>query len=770
MKKIRAKVIIKGIVQGVGFRPYIHREVEEAGHFGWVRNTSDGAEMEAEGEESGVLRLIDHIQNDPPELAYIESVHYELFDELCGYQGFTIEKSRTLSRRNTLISPDVCICEDCLSELFDPKDRRFRYPFINCTNCGPRFTIIKDVPYDREKTTMAAFPMCPECAAEYGDITSRRYHAQPDCCEACGPGLSFTEAGDTSYTDCIDKAIRALESGKIVAVKGIGGFHLACKTEESVVRLLRERKQRDGRPFALMCRDIEAAGKLAYISEGEKKLLLSRARPIVLLKKKKEAVPESVSSNSRVGIMLPYTPMHYLLFEKGPEALVMTSANLSDLPIIYKNEDALKDLAGIADAFLLHDRDIHTRCDDSVVFERGGKPYFVRRSRGYVPLPVSLHLPAEKSILACGAEQKASFSLYSDGHLFSSQHIGDLKNAETLDFYEEQIRNFENLFDRRPEVLACDLHPDYLSGRYAAARAAAEGLPLVRVQHHFAHMASCMADNGLTEKCIGIVWDGTGLGTDRTIWGAEFLYGDLSGYERLGSIRPIRLPGGDVCTRENFRTAYSLCAEAGLLFDCEHKDVLKKILQADVNCPKASSMGRLFDGVSALLGICSRSTYEGEGAVLLEAAADDWLFRQFSGYNSPGDRIEKEGFADPAESYEIPIRKEDVYRFDWREMIRGILEDFQNGKEKGYIAYRFIYTMAVMAVRMCRILRDLTGTDRAVLSGGTFQNMLLMDLLPKMLEAEGFSVYIHSRTATNDEGISAGQAAAVLGGYKGEIL
>ncbi|MBQ1523865.1 MAG: carbamoyltransferase HypF, partial [Firmicutes bacterium] len=477
---IRANIKVRGIVQGVGFRPFIHRQVSGYGLKGWVRNTSDGAEIEVEGPEGLIDRFAEELWTKKPLLALIEDVRIDKTDDLRGYDRFEIAGSRDLGRRNTLISPDVAVCEDCLRELRDPSDRRYRYPYINCTNCGPRFTIIKDVPYDRAKTTMAEFPMCGTCEGEYTNIENRRYHAEPTCCPDCGPGLIYCRAdGRPANGDPVKLAAEDLKAHRIVAVKGLGGYHLAClfDDDETPARL-RERKRRDEKPFAVMCRDLDAARKICEVDETEERLLLSGARPIVLLKKKDRGSLMNVSENGRVGVMLPYTPVHHLLFGEGLESLIMTSANLSDLPIIYKDDEALRELADIADGFLMGEREIHTRCDDSLVYGFDGKAYPVRRSRGYVPYPLRLQ-GADNMILACGAEQKASFCISREGSVFPSQHIGDLKNLQTFDNYSRQIAHFENMFSVRPQKLVCDLHPDYLSTSYAEERSKNEGIPLI---------------------------------------------------------------------------------------------------------------------------------------------------------------------------------------------------------------------------------------------------------------------------------------------------
>ena len=733
----RVLIHIHGIVQGVGFRPFIHKLVLHYALRGTIKNTSSGVELELEGEREELERFLADLPEKAPKLAVIERVEYEFSPELKRFRDFQILTSRTEAQRNTLISPDIGICEDCLRELRDPKDRRYRYPFINCTNCGPRFTIIRDVPYDRAKTSMSEFPMCPDCEREYHDIENRRYHAQPDCCPVCGPHVFWLDAeGNPVEGDAIELARTALKAGRIVAIKGLGGMHLCCRCDEpEIARTLRRRKQRDEKPFAVMCRDAAAAGKFCFVSGDEEKLLYSFRRPIVLLQKRERAALAHLSENGFLGVMLPYTPLHYLLFGDDIDMLVMTSANLSDTPIMYRNDEAVEKLSGIADGFLLHERDIQTRCDDSLCFCLDGAEYFVRRSRGYVPFPVSTHEDLGMA-LACGAEQKASFCLSKGNYAFPSQHIGDLKNIETYENYARQIRHFERLFDIKPSLLACDLHPDYLSTAYAAERGEEEGIPLVRVQHHHAHMAACMADNALSGEAVGLVWDGTGLGTDGTSWGGECLIGGYRDFRRVGSIRPIPLVGGDLVTKESFRAAWALLNASG---ESTHRFrdsmAYEFMLSEGLNCPLSSGMGRLFDGVSAILGICEKCSYEGQGAVLLEAAAGTDTGR-----------------------YPVAFEEENgVFRFDWREMIRAIAADQTRGADRGAIAARFLNTLVEMAVRQCLLAREQSGLERVVLSGGRFQNMYMMHRLPAALEKEGFAVYRHRRVSPNDEGLSLGQ-------------
>ena len=740
----RAVIRIHGIVQGVGFRPFIHKLVRKYSLCGYISNTSSGVILELEGEREELERFVRDVPVYAPKLAVIEQVEAEYTDTLVNFTAFEIRKSITEQSRNTLISPDICICDDCLRELRDPKDRRFGYPFINCTNCGPRFTIIKDVPYDRPYTSMGSFPMCPDCDREYHDIEDRRYHAQPDCCPECGPEVFFAENA-SSEKICSDAAIQMARelilSGGIVCIKGLGGMHLACRADlPEVVNTLRKRKQRDEKPFALMCRDADCARKICEVSPDEEHILTGFRRPIVLLNKLDRHSLSYVSENGCVGVMLPYTPLHYLLFGDDIDMLVMTSANLSDTPIMYKNEEAFENLKDIADGFLLHNRDIQTRCDDSLCSVVYGKEYFLRRSRGYVPYPVSIpEIPglSMRPVLACGAEQKASFCLSRGSYVFPSQHIGDLKNIETLDNYSKQIEHFRRLFDIVPEAVVCDLHPDYMSTGYAEEQSEELKVPLVRVQHHHAHMAACMADNGLYDRVIGLVWDGTGLGTDGTVWGGECLTGDFSGFERFGSIRPIPLPGGDLCTKDTDRVAFSLLKDSG----CSTEHIpgaaqLDFMLNNSINSPLSSGMGRLFDGAAAILEIKRKCSYEGQGAVLLEAAAEDGITEEFS-----------------PEFYE----DRGVTVFDWRNMIRGIQKRYAAGECAGRLAAVFMNTLVSMAVETCVRARFSTGINDVCLSGGCFQNMYVLKRLIPRLEAEGFNVYHHVRVSPNDEGLSLGQ-------------
>lgn len=729
----RARFAAQGIVQGVGFRPFLHRLARQCGLVGFVRNTGHGVAGEVQGEESGInafhLALTDGAQLPP--LAVVTGAELTWLDGLGEEEAFAILPSAA-DGKQTLVSPDIGTCPDCLRELRDPRDRRYRYPFINCTNCGPRFTIVKSVPYDRPRTTMARFAMCKRCQKEYDDIGDRRYHAQPDCCPECGPRLFFADGkGQEAPGDAIKGAQALLRRGGILAVKGLGGFHLACTIDRETVDKLRMRKHREEKPLAILCRDVSAAREICHVSPEEQRHLEGARKPIVLLRKRERGGFMHLSDNGSIGVMLPYTPVHELLIE-GFDALVMTSANVSELPATITNEEALSSLAGIADGYLLHDRDIESRCDDSLIRVMDGEAYFVRRSRGYAPQPVPMHMDVD-GVLALGAEQKASFAMGKGQDAFYSQHIGDLKNAETLTHYETQIARFESLFGIAPKRLVCDLHPDYLSTRWGKQ----QGLPLMQVQHHHAHMAACMADNALTGECIGLIWDGTGLGTDNTIWGGECLAGGYEAVKRLGSIRPIPLPGGDTAIRQIGRIGEALRWEAGLP---ARDKLVAAMIARGVNCPASSGMGRLFDGVYALITDRRSVSYEGQGATLLEALAE----------GAPGE----------TGSYPIEFYDDNgVRRFDWRAMITALNADLSGGLLPEAAAMRFHNTLEAMAVSQCEHAREETGLSRVVLSGGVFFNQILLSGVTSKLRDLGFTVYRHRRVSTGDEGIALGQMA-----------
>jgi hydrogenase maturation protein HypF len=752
---------ITGIVQGVGFRPFVYNLATGLGLTGWVRNTSAGVDIELEGETPVLDEFVQRLRADAPPLAHLDEVEVSP-REPSGYQTFEIEHSESLPDAFQPISPDVGICPDCLRELFDPTDRRYRYPFINCTNCGPRFTIIKDIPYDRPKTTMAVFPMCADCAAEYTNPADRRFHAQPVACPECGPrvwlemtpGEDRPQANIGRYTlgdEAILTAQRLLREGKILAVKGLGGFHLACDAlNPRAVAQLRERKLRVDKPFALMFPNLAQIEQHCLVSPDERALLESAARPIVLLRRKpgSSVAVQVAPGQEHLGVMLPYTPLHYLLFADTPHPrpLVMTSANLAEEPICTDNVEARERLSGLADAFLMHDRDIHIRTDDSVmrVLPDLG-PYPLRRSRGYAPFPVRLPW-AVPPILATGAHLKNTFCITNRNYAFLSHHIGDLENYETLQSFEQGIAHFEGLFRVKPEAIACDLHPDYLATRYALERAERDNLPVIKVQHHHAHIAAVMAEHRLdgSEPVIGVSFDGTGYGDDGAIWGGEFLLADYAGYKRFAHLGYFPLPGGDAATRRPSRTALGLLHALGLDWDdalpthadlCyEDRTAIRIQLERKLNSPLTSSMGRLFDAAAALAGVRQKVNYEAQAA------------------------IEFESLADPDEA--------GIYPFDFADgqvnaspAIQALIADVLTGQPVPKISARFHNGLAEMVRDVCASIRVETGTSRVALSGGVWQNVtLLMKTIP-LLQKTGFQVYIHHKVPANDGGLALGQAA-----------
>ncbi len=632
------QVRITGIVQGVGFRPFVYSLATRLNLNGWVRNTSAGVDIEVDGEQDVLDAFVKALRDEAPPLSRLDELTAS-FRPANGFNSFDIVHSEAVEGAFQPISPDVAICDDCLRELFDPNDRRYRYPFINCTNCGPRFTIIKDIPYDRPKTTMAGFALCPDCEKEYKDPTDRRFHAQPVACPVCGPKVTFErlKVGMLAESnDAIVETRKALAMGEIVAVKGLGGFHLACDaTNSKSVIELRTRKLRVDKPFALMMPDLETVEKHCIVNDAERELLQSTARPIVLLKRKPESnIAKEVAPNQDwIGVMLPYTPLHYLLFAKPDlqpltfdlPPLVMTSGNLSEEPIATDNDEARERLSKLADAFLMHDRDIHIRCDDSVVrvFEDNRQSkivnrksiYPIRRSRGYSPFPVKLPFDVPQ-LLAVGSELKNTFCVTNGNYAFLSHHIGDMENYETLRSFEQGVEHFERLFRVKPEVIAYDMHPNYLATRYALERAEREGLPTVAVQHHHAHVAACMAEHGLNEPVIGVSFDGTGYGEDGAIWGGEFLVGDYKSYQRAAHLEYFPLPGGDAAIKKPARTALALLWSLGLEWDenlapvkefcAEDQVTLRAQLEKKINAPMTSSMGRLFDAVAASRGCAAK--------------------------------------------------------------------------------------------------------------------------------------------------------------------
>jgi len=758
------QVHITGIVQGVGFRPFVYNLATRLKLNGWVRNTSAGVDIEVDGEQDVLDAFLKALRDESPPLSRIDELTAS-FRPANGFNSFDIVHSESIPSAFQPISPDVAICNDCLREMFDPNDRRYRYPFINCTNCGPRFTIIKDIPYDRPKTTMARFTLCPDCEKEYKDPTDRRFHAQPVACPVCGPKvwLEIQNAENRIQNeDAIVETRRLLVDGKIVAVKGLGGFHLACDaTNTKSVIELRNRKLRVDKPFALMMPDLETAEKHCNVNDTERELLQSASRPIVLLKRKPESnIAKEVAPNQDwIGVMLPYTPLHYLLLEKSndfPEALVMTSGNFSEEPIATENDEARERLSKLADAFLMHDRDIHIRCDDSVVrvfLQRAGPDtlvldqrktiYPIRRSRGYSPFPVKLPFDVPQ-LLAAGSELKNMFCITNGNYAFLSHHIGDMENYETLKSFEQGVEHFEQLFRVKPEAIAYDMHPNYLATRYALERAKREGLPTVAVQHHHAHIGACMVEHGLNEPVIGVSFDGTGYGEDGAIWGGEFLVGDYKSYQRAAHLEYFPLPGGDAAIKKPARTALALLWSLGLDWDeslapvkefcAEDQVTLRVQLEKKINTPMTSSMGRLFDAVSALAGVRQQVNYEGQAAIEFEALAEEA----------------------EAGSYSFGLDQDEI-------QVRGVLEtiirDVMAGVPIPKVSARFHNGLAESVIETIRKISGDTGIRSVVLSGGVWQNITLLRRTLSLLQSDDFHVYIHREVPTNDGGLSLGQAA-----------
>ncbi len=736
------RVHITGIVQGVGFRPFVYNLATRLDLKGWVKNTSAGVEIEVDGNQDVLDLFVKTLRDEAPSLSRIDD----------------LSASPQPAGAFQPISPDVSVCPDCLREMLDPNDRRYRYPFINCTNCGPRFTIIKDIPYDRPKTTMADFPMCVDCQREYEDPTNRRFHAQPVACSVCGPHI-WLESRNTQHAtneDAITETRRLLAEGKILAIKGLGGFHLACDaTNVQAVTELRNRKLRVDKPFALMMPDLETIELHCFVSDAERDLLQSTARPIVLLKRKPESnIVEEVSPKQDwLGVMLPYTPLHYLLFTNYHSlftALVMTSGNLSEEPIATDNDDARKRLSKLADAFLMHNRDIHIRCDDSVVrvlpstFNVKRSTYPIRRSRGYAPFPVKLPFDVPQ-ILAAGSELKNTFCITNGNYAFLSHHIGDMENYETLQSFEQGVEHFEKLFRVKPEAIACDLHPNYLATRYALERAEREGIPTIAVQHHHAHIAACMAEHGLdgSRPVIGLSFDGTGYGDDGAIWGGEILIADYKSYQRAFHLEYFPLPGGDAAIKKPARTALALLWSVGLEWDerldsvaefcAQDQTILRAQLERKINTPMTSSMGRLFDAAAALAGVRQKVNYEGQAAIEFEALADE----------------AEDGI------YSFGLNQD---RVETRTMLEALVKDVMGGVSPSKISAKFHNGLANMAREACRKIKSETGINEVALSGGVWQNMTLLQKTVQLLEADGFKIYIHHEVPTNDGGLSLGQA------------
>jgi len=807
-----ARISVRGIVQGVGFRPFVYWLATRHGLRGWVCNTSEDVKIEVEGEAEPVERFYLELKTEVPPLARIEDISISYHPPV-GYRSFEIRRSVAEEGKYQLISPDIATCEACLSELVNPDDRRYRYPFTNCTNCGPRFTIIEDMPYDRPKTTMRHFRMCPQCQAEYDNPLDRRFHAQPNACPECGPKVELvdshgglviarseapkqsqdeiprlrSEQAPQSPLDAIATASQLLRKGKIVAIKGLGGFLLACDaTNDMAVKTLRQRKRRSSKPFAIMVINMDEAKKHCHVSSEEEKLLTSLQSPIVLMRWKEDSsVSREAAPNLEfLGVMLPYTPLHHVLLRDAGLPLVMTSGNISEEPIAKDNDEALRRLAGIADYFLIHNRDIYSRYDDSVTVVERGESQLVRRARSYAPYPIHLVFQA-RQVLGCGAEVKNTFCLTKDNHAFLSQHIGDVENMETLEHFDNTISLYKRLFRIEPEIIAYDLHPDYLATKYAQ-NLAESGKKLIPVQHHHAHIVSCMADNKLGDPVIGVAFDGTGLGSDGHIWGGEFLVVDYRSFNRVGHLEYLPLPGGDAAIKRPYRIAIgyilSLLGEDTLdaVIASEAKqrrsegtvtqpksafvervnqveiEVIKRQIERRINSPLTSSMGRLFDAVSALIGIRGEIDYEGQAAVELEMAA-------YSGHCNERDSSLTLGtgsaISDNKESYPYHITEDKGTRIvRLGNLLSAIIGDLKEGTSQGRMSVKFHNTVARMVNEVCHLIAKETGIRQVALSGGVFQNRLLLRKTVNLLESDSFQVFTHKQVPCNDGGVSLGQA------------
>ena len=753
--RARVRVVIRGAVQGVGFRPFVFRLAEELGLDGWVSNTTQGVLIEAEGSPRLLEALLLRIEGDKPPPALIQSLEPCFLDPV-GYAGFEIRESRA-GEKTALVLPDIATCPECLREIFDPEDRRYRYPFTNCTHCGPRYTIIEALPYDRPNTSMKNFDMCPACRAEYEDPRDRRFHAQPTACPACGPRLALWAPGGETLAErheALQEVVDAIARGRIAAVKGLGGFHLMVDaSNEDAVRRLRQRKLREEKPLALMYPSLEHVREDCEVSELEERLLRSRESPIVLMQRKqaRRIAPNVAPGNPYLGVMLPYTPLHHMLMHAAGCPLVATSGNLTDEPICIDERDALERLGGIADLFLVHDRPIVRHVDDSIVRVVLGRELVLRRARGYAPLPILVDddLP---SVLAVGAHLKNTVATAVGRSVFCSQHIGDLHTPQALDAFRSVIDSFEKLWDTHPEIIACDLHPDYASTRYALAA----GKPVMPVQHHYAHVLSCMAENDLPTPVLGISWDGTGYGPDGTVWGGEFLMVTRDGFVRVAHLRTFRLPGGEKAVAEPRRAALGLlyeCFGEDLLdmtdlepvreFDHEERKLLVSMLRQGFHAPLTSSAGRLFDAVAALSGVRQISIFEGQAAMDLE-------------FSLAGTRSDA--------SYDLVLHVETtegsspVIIADWEPMVLELLGDVRAKQPVAHISARFHNTLVEMMVAVARRVE----TRRVALTGGCFQNVYLLTRAVRRLREEGFHPYWHQRIPPNDGGIALGQVMATL--------
>lgn len=758
--KERIKIIIRGAVQGVGFRPFVFRLAKELELTGYVINSAKGVFIEAEGETDILKDFILRIQKEKPVHSIITSFEFSFLDSV-GYTEFAIRKSEKEEEVLAIVLPDIATCDDCLREMFDPNDRRYLYPFINCTNCGPRFTIIESLPYDRPNTSMKIFKMCPECENEYKNPLNRRFHAQPIACPVCGPHLELWDSSGkfiSSKHDALLQTIELIKSGKIIAIKGIGGFHLVVdSTNDEAVRMLRKKKHREEKPFALMFPDLDSVKKFCFVSDLEERLLRSSESPIVLLRKKdfklnnqnlifldihRFKISDLVApDNLYLGVMLPYSPLHHLLMKLLNKPIVATSGNLSEEPICIDEYEAIERLKGIADYFLVHNRPIVRHCDDSIARIINGREFIIRRARGYAPLPFIIEDIDEENILSVGGHLKNTISLKKKNMVFISQHIGDLSTSESFNAFKKTIESFKSLYEIDSYKLMGDLHPDYLSTKYLKE----EKKDFYLVQHHLAHIAACKSENQVKGECLGVSWDGTGFGLDSKIWGSEFFFIDDGEFEHLGQFKEFPLPGGEIAIKEPRRTL------AGMLYEIYNDDIFKfdllrkkfsekelklivHMINHRINSPECVSAGRLFDAVSSLLGICDYSNFEGQAAMKLEFAVD----------------------SSTDEFYNFNFSEEEIVKIDWSKILASIINEIQIGISINQIATKFHNTLTEIIVKFSKYI----GLKKILLTGGCFQNVYLLERTIKRLKEENFQVYFHQRIPTNDGGISFGQISA----------
>jgi len=746
--KKRVKITIKGAVQGVGFRPFVYRLATELNLKGWINNSTQGVFIDAEGDESNVISFIERLKSDKPAISRIQSFEHT-YTDVNGFDKFEIVESKSSGAKTALVLPDIATCPDCLEEIFNPVNRRYLYPFTNCTNCGPRFSIIKSLPYDRKNTTMAEFEMCEDCKAEYTNPLDRRFHAEPTACPKCGPQVSLWNEKGTAITeknDAILKTAELIKQGKIVALKGIGGFQLLVDANnDNAVKELRTRKHRSEKPFALMFPDLDSVRVVCNVSEQEEALLKSIEAPIILLKRKTRSVKsisdEVAAGNPYLGVMLPYSPLHHILMSYLNIPIVATSGNISEEPICIDEKSALEKLNGIADFYLVHDRKILRHVDDSIVRISAGNEYLIRRARGYAPMPIQI-AGADESVLAAGAHLKNTIAVNKGTNVFISQHIGDLENEEAVNAFERVIDDLESFYEINPKAVVCDLHPDYISTKYAKSI----GKKVHQVQHHYAHVLSCMAENEITGNVLGVSWDGTGYGTDGTIWGSEFLISDGAEFKRFAHLKSFVLPGGEKAIEQVWRLGFALLYNVygdkalgmnDIALIKNHKpgelNLIKQLIDKGINSPVTTSMGRLFDAVTAIIGIKMEANFEAQAAMELEFAAND---------------------IDTNELYEFDIVKEDEsYIIDWKRIVEGVIFDLRSGISNGLISAKFHNTLAEIIIDIAK----LAGEKKVVLTGGCFLNKYLHERSINRLKEEKFKVYWHTKVPAGDGGISLGQ-------------